>query len=254
MDGARRADRTALAVWLSGLILFAPVAARAGEWRVAPIRLDLGREAKSGVITVINEKPERLHVRLEATEWTQDAEGKDRYEETGELVFFPKVVLFEKDEERIVRAGIRVPATKVEKTYRLFIEEIPERRKTEGANVAIAIRFGVPVFVKPLKEQTAGAIEKIGVEKGTVSALVRNTGNVHFVIHSVTVRGKDAQGKELFAEEIAGWYLLAGASRVYKTGVPRESCEKAAAVVVEVKADRLTLTGKGDVDPAMCAP
>lgn len=234
------------------IILAYPPAAPAGEWRVSPIRLELGREARSGVITVVNEKPERLQVQMKAFEWLQDGEGKDRYEETADLLFFPKIIVFEKNEERIIRAGIRVPAAKTEKTYRLFIEEIPEPRKAQGASVAIAVRFGVPVFVKPLQEEVKGTIEKIAMADGNVEAVVRNGGNVHFVIQSVTVRGTDAQGQQTFAKELAGWYLLAGASRRYAAAVSPEACRKTARVGVEVKADRLTMTGAIDADTAMC--
>ena len=101
--------------------LLCPSLARSGEWRVAPIRLDFGRDAKSGVLTVVNEAAERLQIQLKAYEWTQDAEGKDQYAETKDIIYFPRFLIFDKAEERIVRAGIRMPATSREKTYRLFL-------------------------------------------------------------------------------------------------------------------------------------
>src|SRR5512145_3038365 len=125
-----------------------PTAARAGVWRVSPIRLDLGREAKTGVITVINGAEEKLQFQMTAHEWVQDDEGKDVYAESADLVYYPKIMVIEPKEERILRAGIRVPAAAREKAYRLFIEEIPEPRKSPGTSVAIAVRFGVPIFVK----------------------------------------------------------------------------------------------------------
>lgn len=234
--------------------LFPPLLAEAGEWRVTPIRLDLGRESKTGVITVVNEREERLQVQMKAFEWSQDAEGKDVYVETAEVVFFPRIMVFDKKDEKIIRAGIRNPAAKTEKTYRLFIEEIPEPRKAEGTNVAIAIRIGVPIFVKPLKEEPRGEIGSVDVSRGAFRARVRNTGNVHFIIRSVVVRGKDAAGAETFSKELSGWYLLAGAERTYAAEVPPEKCPDTAAVEVEVKADKLTLTGRRDTTPEMCAP
>ena len=105
---ARVARRSSAPVFLFLLLL--PVAARAGDWRVSPIRLDLGRDAKSGAVTVANDSDDRLQVQMKAYEWTQDAEGKDRYEETGEILFFPRLMILEPKEEKILRAGIRVPA------------------------------------------------------------------------------------------------------------------------------------------------
>lgn len=241
----------AAAVFLLAVLL--PASALPGEWRVMPIRLELGRQAKSGVVTVINDAKERLQLQMKAFEWAQDEEGKDRYTETDDLVFFPKMMIFERDEERILRAGIKAPATKREKTYRLFLEEIPGPRKTEGVNVAIAIRFGVPIFVAPLKEEPKGEVAKVALAKGTVEAQVRNPGNVHFVIRSVTVKGKNAKDEEIFSRELSGWYLLAGASRKYATEVPADLCPELAAVDVEVHTDRFPLAGHLDADTAMCS-
>lgn len=239
-------------ILLHNLLLPAPT--YSGEFRVTPIRLDFEKGAKSGVITVINEGEGRLTVQMKAFEWTQNAEGKDQYIETNDIIFFPRLMTLEKKEEKILRAGIRVPATLKEKTYRLFIEEIPEPKKAEGVNVAIAIRFGVPIFVKPLKEEIKGVIEKIDLSKGNLNMTVRNTGNTHFAIQSINIRGKNARGEEIFSKELSGWYLLGGVSRLYSTTISEETCKAISKIDLEVKADRLTLSGKLDVDQAMCLP
>jgi fimbrial chaperone protein len=231
-----------------------PAMSSAGDWRVSPIRLEFDRQAKSGALTVINESKEKLHVQMRAFDWTEDAEGKDQYAESAEVVFFPKMMVLEKGEERIVRTGIRVPAAGREKTYRLFIEEIPEPKKGEGTNVTIAIRFGVPIFVKPLKEESKGLLENVKLDQGTFRATVKNVGNEHFVIHSVAVKGKNRGGEEVFSMEIAGWYLLSGASRVYQTPVPAEICEKMARLEIGVKTDKFSLDQQLDVDTHMCLP
>jgi fimbrial chaperone protein len=249
---ARTARRSSAPVFLFLLLL--PVAARAGDWRVSPIRLDLGRDAKSGAITIANNSDDRLQVQMKAVEWTQDAEGKDRYEETGEILFFPRLMILEGKEEKILRAGIRVPAVAKEKTYRLFIEEIPGPRKAEGVNVAVAIRFGVPIFVKPLKEEARGEIAAMTMSAGALLVPVNNTGNVHFVVQSVLVRGRNGAGEEIFSRELSGWYLLAGVSRVYTTTVPAETCGGMAVLEAEVKSDKLPLRGSIAVDRSMCGP
>jgi fimbrial chaperone protein len=233
---AAHAARLSSAALLLFLLLL-PVAARAGDWRVSPIRLDLGRDAKSGAVSVANDSDDRLQVQMKAFEWTQDAEGKDRYEETGEILFFP-----------------RVPAVAKEKTFRLFIEEIPGPRKAEGVNVAVAIRFGVPIFVKPLKEEARGEVGAMTMSAGALLVPVNNTGNVHFVVQSVLLRGRNGAGKEIFSRELSGWYLLAGVSRGYTTTVPLEACGTMAVIEAEVKTDKLLLRGRLVVDRSMCGP
>jgi fimbrial chaperone protein len=225
-----------------------------GEFRVTPIRLDFDKGTKTGVITVANEGDDKLNVQMKAFEWTQNADGKDQYTETNDIIFFPRIMTLEKKEEKILRAGIRIPATTKEKTYRLFIEEIPEPKKAEGVNVAVAIRFGVPIFVKPLKEEVKGEIEKVDLSKGVLDAFVKNIGNAHFIINSVDIKGKNVKGEEIFSKELSGWYLLSGVSRRYTANIPQEVCKALSRLDIEVKTDRFKLNGKLDVDQAMCNP
>jgi fimbrial chaperone protein len=221
---------------------------------VAPIRVDLGRDARSGAVTVFNESDDRLQLQMKAYEWTQDGEGKDRYEETGDILFFPRIMIFDRKEERILRVGIKAPPGAKEKTYRLFLEEIPEPSRAQGASVSVAIRFGLPVFVKPGKEDPRGEIGPLSMSAGVVSARVENRGNVHFTIRTVLFSGKNARGEVIFTKEVPGWYLLAGASRTYSADVPPERCGELAGIDVEAKADRLSPRGNLVADPSMCPP
>lgn len=232
------------------IALAASTAGFAGNFGVSPIRLDFDRNARTGSVTVTNDDAEKpLRVQVEAFSWIQDADGKDRYEETVELTFLPRIMTVQPKEHRLVRAGIRLPAAEREKVYRLFIEEIPEPRKAgdSGALVAVKVRFGVPVFVKPLKEEPKGEIEKIELAKGTLAVTVRNTGNVHFVIRSVRLNAG-----EIFAKEIPGWYLLPGAARVHNAAIPADICSKLGGIDVTVRTDRLDLARRFEVDKTMC--
>src|SRR4030043_2324751 len=112
------------AVYILFCVFLTPCAVLSGEFRVTPIRLDFDRGTKSGVITIVNEAGEKLNVQMKAFEWTQNPDGKDQYTETNDIIFFPRIMSLEKSEEKILRAGIKIPATMREKTYRLFIEEI----------------------------------------------------------------------------------------------------------------------------------
>jgi fimbrial chaperone protein len=231
------------------------VPALGAEFSVTPIRLDFERGAKTGAVTVSNDGTETLHAQLRAFEWSQDAEGKDHYEETQDLVFFPKLLDVESHGERIVRVGIRLPATVREKTYRLFIEEIPAPHKEEkGATIAIAFRFGVPVFVKPPQEDAQGEIAALTMNRGEIRAAVNNTGNRHFIIQTVRFRGLDRRGAEAFVKESPGWYLLSGAAREYTASIPKEVCGKLAKLVAEVSAGPVNPSREMSVDRSQCQP
>ncbi len=250
---SRQAARGALII----LLLLLPVTAFSGQWRVAPARVFLDRTAKSSVITVINEGEEKVNLQCKAMEWTQDPAGKDIYKESNDLVFFPRILLLEKGEQKIIRAGIKMPATTREKTYRLFIEEIPQPKKitADSAQLTVAIRFGVPFFIRPLKEELAGELSAVGVEKGMVSATVKNAGNTHFRITEITVKGANGKGEETFASKLDGWYLLAGADRIHSTPIPAGKCDATKRIDITVSTDtKIILNGHLNVEKGQCLP
>jgi fimbrial chaperone protein len=232
--------------------LVAPALAEAG-WRVVPIRLDFDQRTRSGVITLANDGDASITFAIEASQWTQDEQGNDQYSATEDLVFFPKMLTIEPNKERVVRAGIRVPATTLEKTYRLFIKEASEPKKAEGTTVAVAIRFGVPIFVIPLKEEITGEMQNLYVKGGLVGLTVANTGNGHFRIGTVRVTGVSAAEETIFEQEVNGWYLLAGSTRDFSIPIPEELCSKLKSIKIHMNADRLYLEKQLDVNPGMCA-
>lgn len=224
----------------------------AGAWRVTPIRVELDARTRSATVTVLNEGDEPLHLQMKAFEWTQDEKGNDQYKETEDLIFFPKIMEVRPNDARLLRVGLKAPAVARERTYRLFLEEIPAPRKAEGAQVAIAIRFGLPIFVKPVKEEAKGVLESVTLSNGQLNVAIRNTGNTHFFVESISVQGKDAGGQAIYTQDVDGWYLLGGAVRTYTLKVPAEVCPKLNRLDLRVKTDRFELKGGLDVQASMC--
>jgi fimbrial chaperone protein len=237
---ARRAG--ALVILAAGLLAW-PTAAHPGEFRVTPIRLDLAAGGKgSGVVNVVNEGQEPLSFQVQAREWTQDAEGKDVYTETSDLIFFPQLLTTAVGETKVIRVGTKAPPSAREKSYRLFIEEIPKRQDAAGAVVRIAIRFGVPIFRLPAVEKKEGLLEEAKVERGSFSVRIRNTGTVHLIVNELAVVGKDAAGEEVFREQPSGWYVLVGASRTQSVAIPAEVCGRIRTLAVSARCEELVLT------------
>lgn len=234
--------------WIAVIFcLSAPV--WSGDFAVSPIRMDLDRSAKTGAVTVSNDADTSLQLQVKLSAWTQDAEGKDVYEESNDLTWFPRMITLPPKEQQLVRAGLRLPAAEQEKSYRLFIEEIPEPAKVDekrGAAVAVAIRFGVPIFVKPVQEAPKGEIERIEVVGGDLRVRIRNTGNVHFVVQSLAATSGN------FSKSIEGWYLLPGAVRTHTIPVGTEACRGLGRVRIAITTDRMELAGEAEVDKAGC--
>jgi fimbrial chaperone protein len=239
------------------ILLVFPAAGYSGQWRVAPARIFLDREAKSSVITVVNEGDEKINLQGKAMEWSQDPDGKDVYQETKDLVFFPRILMIDKGEQKIIRAGIKIPVTAKEKTYRLFIEEIPQPKKktADTAQLTVAVRFGIPVFVKPLKEELVGELASTALTRGIFSTIVKNTGNTHFRIIEISIKGRNVKGEETFAEKLNGWYLLAGANRLYSTPIPAGKCGATEQLDITVTTDTKIIFNRHlNVDKGQCLP
>jgi fimbrial chaperone protein len=226
--------------------------ANASDFAVSPIRIDLDHSVEMGSTTVKNGDDEALRTQIQLVAWTQDAKGKDQYSKSEDLLYYPKLQLINKSEEAVVRVAARNPATTQEKTYRLFIEELPAPLPKEGlpsARVGIGIRFGVPIFVKPLQEHIAGEISRITMDKGTLHVLVKNTGNAHFAIKSITaISPTDAS----FSKAIEGWYLLAGVSREYSIPLSADVCRKYKQLELTVKTDTIEFKNAYAINPNQC--
>jgi fimbrial chaperone protein len=253
MNTTYRRMRALVAAWL---ILSIPALA-AAEFSINPISLDLGAATRSGAIVVKNEGTTKLSFQLTAMEWTQDAAGNDQYAETSDLVFYPKIMTVEAGGEGLIRAGTRKAVVPVEKTYRLYIEELPGSSapggdEAKGVQIKMLIRFGAPIFVGPLMAQDSMQVEKPAISAGTLGFSAHNTGNRRQVVQGIQLKGADARGQEVYAHTIADRYLLAGTNKPYTVSIPLEACQKLATLAVQVNTDRTSATNTLDVRPGMC--
>lgn len=227
-----------------------PLNAGAGLFSISPIRLDLDRQNKTDSITVSNDETERkLDMQAKLMEWSQDAKGNDIYVDSTDLVYFPRIFSIDKQDQRIVRVGIKVPAGAIEKSYRLFIEELPPPPDPEkkGAQILFVLRFGVPVFVRPEKEQFSGNIEGIDQSPNGVAVIVKNTGNANFQVQSLAISGGG------FEKEIVGGYVLAGATKYIGAQFTTDICKKIGKLHVVMKTDRVgTVERTFDLDANRC--
>ena len=244
------------------IVLLLSPAAQAIDFQVQPSKLYMTSRDKSGAFTVINNGSEKLDCQVSVKEWSQDASGKDAYADTEDLVLFPKIMTIEPNGQRAIRIGVKGPQSMKERTFRLFVEEIPTPKKdTEPleagkirAGLTIAIRFANPIFIAPPKPQENAVVETVELSEGTARAIVRNTGNMHIKLQNVVFRGTAPDGRELFSKEISGWYILQGMSHQYEVAVPKDACAGLATIDVSAKAENRTMIGSLHVLKGQCAP
>lgn len=230
----------------------------AATFKVSPIQIYLSAGKTTELLAVENQSTESVRLQVTAFGWNQSPRGEIELLPTEDVVFFPSLLTLEPGKERKVRIGVSKPAGAVERTYRVFVEELPPLEKPSElgnrSEVKVLTRFGVPIFVQPAKLTRSGAIESAKLESGTVKFQVKNTGNAAFSLLSVRASGAGADGSQTFENQAAGWYVLAGGERAFEIAVPPADCLRTKTISLEAKTERDAWKASVAVAPEACGP
>ncbi len=241
-------------IFLGPLLLFIGPADSA-SFDIQPIRIFFNAKTRAEKLMIKNVSDDDLSLQVKAYKWSQNSEGKDIYDETSDIVVFPKVMKVPKGEEKIIRVGTTLHPSALEGTYRIYVEELPvEKPQTEGVGLRIAMKVGVPVFINPLKNDGKAALDSFTVQNGKAAIKVKNDGNAHFIITSLKLTGRNEQGAEIFSREFGGWYLLSGIARTYETDIPLQACNKIFKLSVALKTTRNSIQKDLNFSKDMCSP
>ncbi|PIF74771.1 fimbrial chaperone protein [Variovorax sp. 54] len=207
----RRAFLLGPALW-AGLLL-APLPAAATSLSVAPLRIVLTPQRPVASLTMGNAEDTEVAVQAEVVAWSQQ-DGRDAYEPTRDVLVNPAIFRLPPGGRQIVRLGLQVPADAAERSYRIFLRQLPRDQAlpadgAEGAKVQTLLRIGVPVFVPPLQPRRA-LQWSLQADRGARYRLVfDNQGSEHIQVTQLVVRRED--GTELLRKSLSQ-YALAGQS------------------------------------------
>ena len=238
-----------------GLILLGQAEyARASAFSVSPTRLTLTPGATSAVLTLTNASTNPVRFQLSAFTWDQSEDGRMRLADTNDIVFYPPLLTIEPGQSRRVRVGAVVPIAALEKTYRLFVEELPDRRAgaTPEAGIHVRTKMGVPIFLGALRPATRTVVDNLEFADGDMFFHVANRGAAHVLLQKVQIRGLSSTGEQVFARSVDGWYLLAGRHLRFRIPVSPAQCAQAATIVVVADSDRGPAHGRLDLTRASC--
>ena len=179
---------------------------QAGSFSVSPVRISLSASAPISAITVQNGGSETVVLQLEAMAWAQQA-GQDVYTPSRDILATPPIITIPAGGSQILRVGLRrVPDPQRELTYRLYLQEVPPPPKPGFTGLQVALRFGLPVFVSPVKEDTASLAWRISrARNGQHEVGLTNSGNAHVQVANFKLVRAD--GSELGTQHVAGSVL-----------------------------------------------
>ncbi|MGH9372964.1 MAG: fimbrial biogenesis chaperone [Vicinamibacterales bacterium] len=229
--------------------------AHAATFSVNPTQITLSAGTQSALLTLRNESKEPLRFQLSVFAWGQSASGEMQLQATRDIVFFPTLLTLAPVEERRVRIGSATTPGPVEKTYRIFVEELPPAEATSAvAGVRVLTKMGVPIFIRPAKIVAQATLEDVGLRDGALRFGIRNTGTIHFLPDAVKVVASDSAGTPIFERQLESWYVLAGSVRQLQVPLKQPECARIASLAIEVRLGASTLTEHLQTSPSACSP
>jgi fimbrial chaperone protein len=198
-----------------------PSWAEAGALSISPVRITLAAGTTSGLMTVKNESPDPVRLQLSLHTWLESPDGAMQLAPTEDLVVFPGLLQLKPNESRKVRIGLPTQQDiAVEKTYRLFLEELPGTSKLDQNQVRVVARIGVPIFLQPREPKSGWASAVSHPDDQGFLLQLKNTGNVHLILQEATVRGLGPKDQTIFDQKLTGGYLLADSVRIHTIKIP----------------------------------
>ena len=243
-----------LSMIIAGLACFALVGiAGASSFQVNPIRITLTPQGSSSLLAVRNDGNERLRLQVDFYAWDQSKQGEMILNPTDDLVVYPSLLTVDAGNERNVRVGTKSPVVSKEKSYRIFIEELPPATKRVDSGIRILTRIGVPIFIQPQPPKPQALIEKVAVHKSEILFEVINRGNAHFLPRGIRVKGTDSTGINALERNLDPWYILAGGSRQYRLEISPSDCSKIKDLTVEVELEEKSLKQQFSLPANFCS-
>lgn len=167
----------------------------AGSFSVAPTRVELSASARTAVVTLRNAAPEPLTVQVSVVGWSQQG-GEDIHPPTRDLLATPPVFTLGPEEERVVRIALRREADpNQDLPYRIFFEEVPAAPREGFNGVNVALRVGVPIFVRSASRTRPDVHWEIHpTADGKLRVEAINQGTAHLQITGFEVSPEGATG------------------------------------------------------------
>jgi fimbrial chaperone protein len=225
--------------------------ADAATFTVEPTQIEFSNRTTSVLLTLRNESTETLRFELSAFTWAQSPSGEMQLEPTEDVVFFPALLTLAPAESRRVRVGSATEFDTREKSYRIFVEELPPLDR-QASGVRVLTKMGIPIFMRPAKAVASATLNNLGQKGGKLFFTLSNDGSVHFVPQEIRVRGF-AGSTTAVDNRLEGWYILAGGRRDFDMAFPATECARITSVTVDVQFGSESLQERLQTPNGVCA-
>jgi fimbrial chaperone protein len=237
------------------LLLGAAPSARAAGLEVSPVLVELSRTEPRANVVVKNLSDVAGRYEVTASAWEQTPDGQMRLAPAPEIVVYPPLLQVGAGEERKVRISTTAAFGSREKSYRLFVRELPPpEAPAQKGTVRVLMKFGIPIFLLPTRPDLRAEITGGAVHGGRLAVTLKNTGNTRLSPGKLKLEPLGADGKPLSSTDVDVWYVLAGGERVLDVPLPAEACALARFVDVTARVGDGTVRARVETPGGVCGP
>lgn len=257
MKHYRRALGAVSRVLIGLAVLCQADAVYGSSFTVNPTVIELTSRTKTAMLTVRNESNETLRFQLTVFAWSQRPDGQMDLTPTEDIVFFPTLFTVEPKQDRRVRVGTATPFGPSEKSYRIFVEELPSAQaapQAAGSEIKVLTRMGLPIFMRPAAPKSSTGLSDLGLKNGRVEFDLRNLGNIHVIPRDSKIVGIGERGDRLFSSDLQSWYVLASGVRHYSVDLHGGQCHQVRRLEVEFAFESATLKERLETPGGVCRP
>lgn len=198
----------------AALCAFCCTSVLAGQFDVAPTRLQISQPDGHTVLRLSNRAYSEVHVQVRAFAW-QQVNGEDVLQPTQALVVSPPIARIDPDGTQTVRVVSRASQAQTqEQSFRLLVDELPSPAGQQNAGgINVLLRYSVPVFVGDSQQLAAPKLSWRALRHAEgVELWAQNGGAQHAVLSDFTWR-LSGQRLQPLGNGLMGYVLPGGQRR-----------------------------------------
>jgi fimbrial chaperone protein len=189
---------------LAGLLATSGLA-QATTLQVSPVLIDVPAPGAAASIQVANLSEDPVVAQVRIFRWVQE-NGTDKLVETKDVVVSPPIAKLKPSSKAVLRVVRRSKsAPQGEESYRIVIDQVPEKHKSRGVGIKFAVRYSIPVFFGGLENDAASIIWEVGNKGGRAFVTATNAGSRRVRIADLKV--KAGSGSVSFGGGLTGYVL-----------------------------------------------
>ena len=231
---------------VSGLIAGLAPPANSAALQVAPVSIDVPAPGASASLVLRNLGDKPMNAQIRVFRWLQQ-NGTDKLVETRDVVASPPFATLKPKAGYTVRV-VRVTKKPLvgEETYRLLIDELPDKQNPQGVAVRLVVRYSVPVFFGANRASPPKLTWRVSKKGKRTVVAVTNRGQRHVRISSLKL--KTPAGRTLsFGDGLVGYVLGNSTARWSRSGLMK-GLKPGSEIIIKAQGDNGPLQAKTRVE------